>query len=513
MADSLVLWRNRALPLLPLLLLIDGCGSSAPLSPADEGVVREPFCSGDPQFVPGSATEQFRRPDTWTVESHCPGTKPDYEEVFDPTIVRRFDITIAPEDYARTEDDLRANYASAGGDLDAVPPPIFVPATVTYNSQVWTGVGFRWKGNASLKGGWVNGNRKLSFVLEFEYYEYENVDIFDQRFFGFRRLNFANAYKDASLMRDRIAAKIFRDAGVPAARSSYAAVYIDIGEGPVYRGLYTLMENPPDQMLREQIGDGRGNLYKPWGDAARWESVDEAAAAEGLDQEAYLELFKVQFEKNTDGEPKDWSDVLAAISALHADRTDAATWRDRFEEHFDVSAFLRVLAVNQVMVNWDSYGCMHHNYMVYANPLNGHRLQWLPWDLNEAMTSNPRPDCPAPGSLLLDETANPAPDSSITEWPLISILLSDPVYRAEYIALLGEVASGAFAAEPLIAQMRADHDLIAPYVVGPIETEVFPYASTTQSLFRESLTTGRTALEPHVLARQAAAQAVLAANP
>lgn len=453
-----------------------------------------PLCTGDAVTV--------ARPDWWTKASHCPGGAANYDEVFNTKALHRFDLVVSQADYQAMLEDLDENYSGGGvsGDLDALPNPIYVSATVSYGGQKWTQVGMRWKGHASLKGAWQRGVRKLSFSLDFDRYEADHPELADQRFHGFGRLSFSNAYNDPSLIRDKTAAEVFRAAGVPAARSAFAPVYFDTGSGPRYIGLYTVIEDPADRMLEAQIGDDRGNLYKPWGEAARWLSLSEVPQT---DLETY-------FEKERVG-TKDWSDVLGAIQALHADRTAVATWRGGLEAVFDVPAFLKALAVNQVMANWDSYGCMHHNYFVYANPTNEGRLLWFPWDLNESMKSTEQEKCPPPGSVMFDEIVNQQAGYD-SDWPLIRFLLGDAQYRATYTADLQQVLDGAFAAEALIAQMQADHDLIAPYVVGPTEIEAFPYTNTTADAFDKSITGGTDSLADHVKARRAAVEAGLKAE-
>jgi hypothetical protein len=445
--------------------------------------------------------------------------------VFDASVVRRFDIAISASDLQATYDDVADIARNAKGDLDALPMPIWIPATVTYSSKTWTQVGFRWKGHASLTGAYNQQIRKLSFDLAFDHFESSFPELDNQRFYGFKSLAFGNAYKDPSLMRDKTAADIFRAAGVPAARSSFAAVYFDTGDGPVYRGLYTIIESPGDRMLEVQIGDGTGNLYKPWGMAGKWLSVAELGEAD----------IEAHFEKQTNEDTSDWSDAFRVLNALHADRTDTAAWRSGLEAVFDVPAFLKVLAVSQSMVNWDSYGCMHHNHLVYANPLNGGRFLWMPWDLNESMEMTTRTGCPAPGSVMFDEIVKDTDSTVDTDWPLIRFILGDDTYRAAYVKDLRDVLDGAFAAEPLIAQMEADHALIAPYVVGPIATEgaasvkfTCLQATSTQTIaeiFENSVTYTETtsadggtsdttddSLTTHVRERHAAVEAVLAAQ-
>ena len=105
------------------------------------------------------------------------------------------------------------------------------------------------------------------------------------------------------------------------------------------------------------------------------------------------------------------------MDALHANRGNASQWRDGLEAVFDVPRFLQCLAVNQVMVNWDSYGLMDHNYYVYGDPSNGGKLVWFPWDLNEAMLSGGPGGGSVARSIMMDQVGD--------NWPLIRFLLDD----------------------------------------------------------------------------------------
>jgi spore coat protein H len=461
-------------------------------------------CGSEEQGLCSADSGGKARPAWWTKESHCPHQAAGYDEVFAEQVVHRVDIVVTAADYQATMDDLEDNYVGGSEitDLDGLPTPIWIPATITYNSKVWTEVGLRWKGHASLKGAFGRGVRKLSFSLEFDHNESSHPELTGQRFYGFKKLAFSNAYNDPSLLRDKTSAAIFRAAGVPAARSSFAPVYMDFGKGSVYLGLYTIVEDPGDRMLESQVGESGGNLYKPWGDAARWLSLAEVGETD----------IAKYWEKHTNEDTSDWSDAIAAISVLHGDRTDAAAWRTKLEEKLDIPAFVTALAVNQVIMNWDSYGCMHHNYLVYANPGNGGRFLWLPWDLNESMMDTTAAACVPPGSILLDEIVQGDLTSSAVDvnWPLIRFILGDSKYRADYLVQVQRVVDGAFAADKVIAQMQAEHDLIAPYVIGPEATEVWPYTNLSDlSEFTSSLEGGKSALVDHVKARHWAVEAAL----
>jgi len=482
------------LVLLPLIVGWCGCTRDDRVS-----------CSGDPP--------EITRPEFWTRASHCRGVAADYDEVFDETVLHKLRLTVAGADYQAMMDDMDEKFSgssTSSPDLDDVPVPIWVPVTVTYAGKTWTQVGMRFKGHSSLKAAWNTGVRKLSFILSFDHYEDLYPDLLDQRFFGFKKLNFSNAYNDPSVIRDKVAAEVFRAAGIPVAHAAFAPVYLDRGNGPVYLGLYTMIEDPADELLDDRFGDhedGEGNLYKPWGDAARWRPPDEVDGGVG----EWEEDIEEHFEKCTNEDTSGWADIEHAVEKLHEDRSNPGLWRAELETVLDVDSFVEVLAVNQVIVNWDSYGCMHHNYYVYADPFDHGRFVWFPWDLNESMLFREQPGCPTPGSVWLDEVVygdEDDPDIDV-DWPLIRFVLADPVYRKRYRHALRATLDGPFAEDAVIAMIERYHDLVAPYVAGPTEVEAYPYSNTSVEAFEGSLTEGDDALLLHVHARHDAVEAAL----
>ncbi len=251
--------------------------------------------------------------------------------------------------------------------------PTWVEAEISFNGDSWEHVGIRFKGNSSLKSTWGSGSLKLPFKLDFDQYEDDYPETENQRLYGFKQVSFSSGFKDDSLLREKIAADLFREAGVPSAQTAYYAVSIDYGEGPVYFGLYTAVEVIDDTLIETQFSDDSGNVYKPEGSGATF--------AAGSFTES-------SFDKETNQDEDDYSDILALFDALH-DKTrlsDPESWREGLEAVFDVDTFLNWLAVNTVIQNWDTYGVMQHNYYLYNNPETG-QLVWIPWDNNESFKS------------------------------------------------------------------------------------------------------------------------------
>lgn len=454
------------------------------------------------------------RPEGWGEVSHSNSADPDYDVVFPQDEVNILNITISPENWQAMLDDMTAKYGEFGtrqgpgagmlgnrgegmqpptmpegvqsptmpeggvvpfrpnvpdgqgmrGPGGAAPGglggvnifgntenPTWIAVDIEFESQTWTNVGFRLKGNSSLNSSWGGGNYKLPFKLDFDQFEDDYPEIKNQRFYGFKQLSFSSNWSDSSLLREKVTADIFREAGVPAAQTAFYAVYVDYGEGPIYFGLYTAVEVVDDTVIQTQFAEDSGNVYKPEGPGATFAmgSFDETS-----------------FEKQTNKNAADYSDILALFDALHAETrtSDPAAWRSGLEAVFDVDGFMRWLAVNSVVQNWDTYGQMAHNYYLYNDPTTG-LLTWIPWDNNMALA-----DGFGGRSLIMDGSTSrtmPLDLSTVSsDWPLIRFLMDDLVYRARYDEYLAVTIQGAFEPAKMEATYRRLHDLIAPYVVG-----------------------------------------------
>ncbi|MFK8053439.1 MAG: CotH kinase family protein [Woeseiaceae bacterium] len=361
----------------------------------------------------------------WTEETHSNDVDPNHDEVFDDTLVKRFDFVITEERWQSMLDDMTATYGELGqsagaGLIDTDEDPIFVPADVFYNGTQWYRVGVRFKGNSSLQSSWQQGILKLSFKMDFDEFEDDYPQIDNQRFFGFKKFSLKNNFDDRSQVREKVASDVFAKAGVPVSHTGFYTLYVDHGNGPEYFGLYTLVEEVDGEVLDTQFTSDDGNLYKP-----------EDAGATFVNGSFSEE----DFEKKTNEDDEDWTDVLTLFAALHDDTasTDPVAWRTNLEAIFNVDGFLKYLAVNQVIQNWDSYGKMTQNYYLYNDPETS-KLTWIPWDHNEALQVGKRG-----GALALDFS-----NLESNNWPLIEFLYADPIYKAQYDSYLLDVIGTAF---------------------------------------------------------------------
>lgn len=426
--------------------------------------------------------EDIDRPEGWDDTTHGKEADPDYETVFPQDEVNRIDITITDANWQTMMDDMTAMYGEFGTKTnDRMAPggqrpqnqaggqrpqqqegnapaqddrmmaggmmendasnPVWVPVTIEFEGDTWTNVGLRFKGNSSLKNSWSQGNLKIPLKLDFDEFEDDYPEIDDQRFYGFKQLTLASNFNDLSYSREKVVAEIFNEAGVPSAQTAFYEVYVDYGEGPEYFGLYTMVEVVDDTVIETQFDDESGNVYKPSGAGASF--------AAGSFSEA-------SFDKETNQDEDDYSDILELYQALHAETriSDPATWRTNLESVFDVSGFLNYLAVNNIVQNWDTYGLMTHNYYLYHDPTTD-LITWIPWDNNEAMKTGRMKE---PLSLSMDEVSD--------KWPLISYLMDDPVYYAQYVDYVEAAIDDPLNPDTLIARLEELHELVEPYALA-----------------------------------------------
>lgn len=442
--------------------------------------------SGEPGNLTATDTVKYN-PD-WTFASHG-NAEQDYQRVFPQQSVNTIEITMTAAQWTSIKTNVRSIVGTDFGVAGGGPPPAtnatepdYVDVSLTFNGKTWKNVGFRLKGNSTLRTAWQTGNYKLPFRLNFDEFEDKYPAITNQHFYGFEEMSFSPGAKDPSLIREKAASDIFRMAGIPCAQTSFYRVSIDFGSGLRYCGVYTGIELPDDNMIKEQFGEEKGNIYKP---------------------ESNLTNFTISlFEKKNNETTADYSDVQQLVSILNSPtRTTApAQWRTQLEAVFNVDHFLKYLAINNGMVNWDSYGVMAHNFYLYNHSVK--KLTWIPWDHNEALNGNPGITGTTGGgggqpgrsglSLSMNEVA--------ASWPLIRYIADDPVYMQTYKDQLKAFRNNILVESTMHAMFDKYYNLIQPHATG---TNGEQAGATYLTGGAAGLTTALTALKTHITNRRA----------
>ena len=170
----------------------------------------------------------------------------------------------------------------------------------------------------------------------------------------------------------------------------------------------------------------------------------------------------IRWEKKNNEE--DYSDVLKLYNIVNSNEreTDPDSWKSDLEEVFNVDGFLKWLAANTVIQNWDSYGNSTRNYFLYNNPETG-LLNWIPWDHNEAFSRGKG----ITGSLSLGM------DEVRDNWPLIRNLIDDSGFKAVYDNYVEQFTREVFYPEKMIETYNNYFEMIKEYAYDEIPGYTF----------------------------------------
>lgn len=229
-------------------------------------------------------------------------------------------------------------------------------------------VSARFKGNGTF----VNSQR--SFKRPFK------IDLNDwvksQCLGGRTKLNFHNLVSDASCLSDTLGYEFYRQAGVPASRTTFARLRLTLGGRFENRllGLYVIVENPDAEWARDRFGVDGMLLFKP----VTYELFKDL----GGDWKAYAGLYDPKSRPDA-GQQRRIIDLAKLVT--HA---SDAEFTARIGEFIDLDEFARFLACEVMLANYDSILSNGQNFLLYLDPRTD-RLGFIPWDLDQSWGAFP----------------------------------------------------------------------------------------------------------------------------
>lgn len=238
-------------------------------------------------------------------------------------------------------------------------PRRYVQAKVMERSNSWEQVGIHLKGGS---GSFRPLADKPSLTLSF------NRFAPDGRFHGLKKIHLNNSVQDASYVTENICGELYRQAGIPTPRVSYATVTINGKD----KGLYVLKEGFTKQFLGMYFTNRDGNLYDG----------------------GFIREITDPLDRDTEAKDvNDWSDLKALAAA--AREPDLTKRFARMSQVLDMDRFLSFLALEIMTWNWDGYVMNRNNYRVYHN-LDSGKLIFLPhgmdqmfWEVNQRIIPEP----------------------------------------------------------------------------------------------------------------------------
>lgn len=211
----------------------------------------------------------------------------------------------------------------------------YVMVNISVDDLVLDSVGLRLKGFTSS----ASAQKPLKIDID----EY----VSGKRYDGLKKFNLHNNFMDSSLQREPIAYDLYRRVGLPSPRTAYAEVYVD----EVFRGIYSIVEQIDKTFLKSNFPSSNGSLYKG------------ATGLVGLSvdvKEGTIDEFD-RFSRNS----------------------NAANLAD----FINLDNYLKQLATDIIIGDWDSYGYHRHNFYIYYETKSD-RLNFINWDHNYAFTAD-----------------------------------------------------------------------------------------------------------------------------
>ena len=300
--------------------------------------------------------------------------------------------------------------------------------SLTINGQHLNGIGARYKGNASFN--LMRGSLKRNMKIKLDWANK------DQNYNSVETLNLNAGGLDPSKLRDVFSYWLFREAGVPAPRTTFAEMTLTIPGRyeKEHLGLYTIVEQVNKSFLKDRFGSKKGLLMKPEGIA----SVEY----HGDDWRFYAHLYR------PDNQPSLAQSMRVMDFANVVNLSNAKQFRDSISSYLDIDGFLRFIAVNALIVNLDTLLAMPQNYYLHLSK-DTNKFVFFPWDLDISFAGWPLGGKPADQMKL----SLVHPHSSDAH-KLIDRLLAMESVKLRYDKIISQLVEGIFSKEQLIKKFE-----------------------------------------------------------
>ncbi len=314
------------------------------------------------------------------VQADEPSLPKTSAELFELTKIWNIELTFSPEQFAAMEPKQNSSGRRFGGIGRAGTGGSFLQGALGKRNGIASAMGVefeyvhgelefegvpiydvavRYKGNGTFLE--ARGIFKRSFKIDL------NDFVSDQKLAGQSQLNLHNGVTDPTLMNEVLAHRLYRDAGVPAPRTAYAKVYVNVigKHDHRYFGLYSVVEDIGGEYLRRQYGENRGALFKP--------VLPSLFDDLGDDWNVYLQAYDPKGKISVDDQNR-----VIEFSRLVTKGEDAEFAR-RLPEFVDLDSFARYMAVTTWLADMDGILGPGQNYYLHLGS-NDRKFSFIAWD-------------------------------------------------------------------------------------------------------------------------------------
>ncbi len=367
------------------------------------------------------------------------------------------------------------------------------PATFIFDDGVVRdtvpNIGFRLRGNTS------RFSQKKSFKVSFNTFER------GRKYQGVEKLNLNGEHNDPSILRARVCWDIHREFQVPASRTNHMELYINDS----YYGLYLNVEHIDENFVKRIFGNNNGNLYK-----CLWPATLTFRGSGDPEEYQFTSGGRRAYDLKTNTEGDDYSDLAYFISVLN--NVPDPFFVSSIQEVFNVNGYLRALAVDVLIANWDGYWYNKNNFYLYRNTRTG-KFEYIPYDLDNTLGiwwDGIEPGVDWGNRNIYDWGRDAA------ERPLAERLLKFDVFRDRFSFYMDQLLNSGFDVSTLSTEIAALQTMITP--AAELDTwRTLDYGFTIAD-FQNSINQSVAnhvpyGIIPYLTARHASAGSQLALNP
>ncbi len=244
----------------------------------------------------------------------------------------------------------------------------WVHGALNFDTEEFPDVAVRYKGNAT----YMSSRQSLKRSLKIELNKY----VKGQKLASLGKINLHNDVMSPTWMDESLSYALYRDAKIPASRTTYARVYVTAAGKyqREYAGLYSVVEEVDKIFAKDAFGTSDGAIFKP-STGALFADLGDAWAAYDKTYDSKLDISPSEQQRVID-----FSKLVS-----HASDEEFAAKAGDF---LDVDEFARYMAVTTWLATMDSILAMGQNFYVYLDPQT-HKFQFMPWDLDQSFGGGP----------------------------------------------------------------------------------------------------------------------------
>ena len=243
-----------------------------------------------------------------------------------------------------------------------------VHAGITIDGRTLNDVAVRYKGNGTYLD--AQESRKFSFKVDLNKY------VKGQSFAEVTTINLHNNITDPSWMNEPLAYRLYRDAKVPAPRTSYTRVYLSVtGKyDKRYAGLYSIVENVDQHFIAHHFVNKGGALFKP--------VSTSLFNYLGPDWSKYNQTYDPKGAVTVEQKQR-----LIDFTRLVTEANDIE-FAARLPQFVDLEELARYMAVMVFLSDVDGILGSGQNFYLYLDP-KSQKFSFLPWDQDHSFGQFP----------------------------------------------------------------------------------------------------------------------------